>query len=164
MAKFAQDCMNKLDRVVERLSTSLGEGTDELALRTGMHSGEVTAGVLRGEKGRFQLFGGKSKTLIVKMPVSHQADSSLTIWLPMYRYGEYGFENGEYWDSKTDPSVSNNSRRFDSTRKTGLVGPKEGGSCCKGKRRDANVLFGIEGKKCSYDSQRECISEKLDGP
>jgi class 3 adenylate cyclase len=63
MAKFAQDCMNKLDRVVERLSTSLGEGTDELALRTGMHSGEVTAGVLRGEKGRFQLFGGKCKTL-----------------------------------------------------------------------------------------------------
>jgi class 3 adenylate cyclase len=55
--------MNKLDRVVERLSTSLGEGTDELALRTGMHSGEVTAGVLRGEKGRFQLFGGKCKTL-----------------------------------------------------------------------------------------------------
>ena len=63
MAKFAQDCMNELDRIVERLSASLGEGTDELALRTGMHSGEVTAGVLRGEKGRFQLFGGKCKTL-----------------------------------------------------------------------------------------------------
>ena len=62
MAKFAQDCMYKLDRVVERLSASLGEGTDELALRTGMHSGEVTAGVLRGEKGRFQLFGGEFKT------------------------------------------------------------------------------------------------------
>ena len=54
--------MNKLDRIVERLSGSLGEGTDELALRTGMHSGEVTAGVLRGERGRFQLFGGEFKT------------------------------------------------------------------------------------------------------
>jgi class 3 adenylate cyclase len=63
MAKFAQDCMNELDRIVERLSASLGEGTDELALRTGMHSGEVTAGVLRGEKGRFQLFGGKCEPL-----------------------------------------------------------------------------------------------------
>ena len=62
MAKFAQDCMSKLDRVVERLSTSLGEGTRELALRSGMHSGEVTAGVLRGEKGRFQLFGGEYTT------------------------------------------------------------------------------------------------------
>ena len=59
MARFAQDCMHKLDRTVERLSAALGEGTDELALRTGMHSGEVTAGVLRGEKGRFQLFGGE---------------------------------------------------------------------------------------------------------
>ena len=63
MAKFAHDCTNKLDRVVERLSTSLGEGTGDLALRSGMHSGEVTAGVLRGEKGRFQLFGGKCKIL-----------------------------------------------------------------------------------------------------
>jgi len=53
--------MNMLDRVVDRLSTTLGEGTRELALRSGMHSGEVTAGVLRGEKGRFQLFGGKGE-------------------------------------------------------------------------------------------------------
>jgi len=59
MAKFAHDCMTKLDHIIERLATTLGEGTDELALRTGMHSGEVTGGVLRGEKGRFQLFGGK---------------------------------------------------------------------------------------------------------
>jgi len=59
MAKFARDCMMRLDRIVEQLATTLGEGTDELALITGMHSGEVTAGVLRGEKGRFQLFGGK---------------------------------------------------------------------------------------------------------
>jgi len=51
--------MIRLDRVVERLTSTLGEGTDDLALRTGLHSGEVTAGVLRGEKGRFQLFGGK---------------------------------------------------------------------------------------------------------
>ena len=62
MARFAQDCMDKLDRIVERLSDSFGKGTDELALRTGMHSGEVTAGVLRGEKGRFQLFGGEFKS------------------------------------------------------------------------------------------------------
>jgi len=55
--------MNKLDRIVERLSGSLGEGTDELTLRIGMHSGEVTAGVLRGEKGRFQLFGGELEHL-----------------------------------------------------------------------------------------------------
>jgi class 3 adenylate cyclase len=54
--------MIKLDDIVERLAPTLGEGTDELALRTGMHSGEVTAGVLRGEKGRFQLFGDTVNT------------------------------------------------------------------------------------------------------
>jgi class 3 adenylate cyclase len=62
MAKFAHDCMIKLDHVVERLTPTLGVGTDELALRSGMHSGEVTAGVLRGDKGRFQLFGDTVNT------------------------------------------------------------------------------------------------------
>lgn len=60
MAKFAHECMVKLDEVVDRLTPILGEGTDNLALRTGIHSGEVTGGVLRGEKGRFQLFGDVS--------------------------------------------------------------------------------------------------------
>jgi hypothetical protein len=39
-----------------------GPGTDELAMRFGIHSGPVTAGVLRGEKSRFQLFGDTVNT------------------------------------------------------------------------------------------------------
>ena len=62
--------MIKLDQIVERLAGSLGEGTDKLALRTGMHSGEVTAGVLRGEKGRFQLFGGEFTYSCLRVSVS----------------------------------------------------------------------------------------------
>jgi class 3 adenylate cyclase len=62
MTKFAHDCMNKLAQVVEKLSESLGQGTEDLTLRIGMNSGEVTAGVLRGEKGRFQLFGDTVNT------------------------------------------------------------------------------------------------------
>jgi class 3 adenylate cyclase len=62
MAKFAHDCQNKLAQVIEKLSESLGQGTEDLALRIGMNSGEVTAGVLRGEKGRFQLFGDTVNT------------------------------------------------------------------------------------------------------
>eukprot|EP00339_Tiarina_fusa_P009010 CAMPEP_0117058878 /NCGR_PEP_ID=MMETSP0472-20121206/40893_1 /TAXON_ID=693140 ORGANISM="Tiarina fusus, Strain LIS" /NCGR_SAMPLE_ID=MMETSP0472 /ASSEMBLY_ACC=CAM_ASM_000603 /LENGTH=805 /DNA_ID=CAMNT_0004776357 /DNA_START=1 /DNA_END=2418 /DNA_ORIENTATION=+ len=62
MAKFANDCQHKLEQITAELTATLGEGTDDLALRTGMHSGEVTAGVLRGEKGRFQLFGDTVNT------------------------------------------------------------------------------------------------------
>ena len=35
----------------------MGPGTCELELRVGLHSGPVTAGVLRGQRSRFQLFG-----------------------------------------------------------------------------------------------------------
>jgi class 3 adenylate cyclase len=34
----------------------------DLALRIGMHSGPVTAGVLRGDRARFQLFGDTVNT------------------------------------------------------------------------------------------------------
>lgn len=44
------------------LKASLGEDTAELAMRFGLHSGPVTAGVLRGEKSRFQLFGNTVNT------------------------------------------------------------------------------------------------------
>jgi class 3 adenylate cyclase len=36
------------------------QGTSDLALRIGLNSGPTTAGVLRGEKARFQLFGDVS--------------------------------------------------------------------------------------------------------
>jgi class 3 adenylate cyclase len=37
------------------------QDTSDLALRIGLSSGPTTAGVLRGEKARFQLFGDVSK-------------------------------------------------------------------------------------------------------
>ena len=46
--------MNELTR---KLEVSLGPETGDLCMRFGLHSGPVTAGVLRGEKSRFQLFG-----------------------------------------------------------------------------------------------------------
>lgn len=57
MCKFANDCMTKMKVMTASLSVSLGEDTAELAMRVGLHSGSVTAGVLRGAKSRFQLFG-----------------------------------------------------------------------------------------------------------
>jgi class 3 adenylate cyclase len=62
MAKFAQDCLVKMKVLTMHLKESLGKDTADLSFRVGMHSGSVTAGVLRGDKGRFQLFGDTVNT------------------------------------------------------------------------------------------------------
>lgn len=62
MARFASDCLVKASEVFNHLEVTLGPGTSALNMRMGLHSGQVTAGVLRGEKGRFQLFGDTVNT------------------------------------------------------------------------------------------------------
>ncbi|CAB9497504.1 Receptor-type guanylate cyclase gcy [Seminavis robusta] len=65
MARFANDCMKSALELVHEdgeLCQKLGKDTSELAVRVGMHSGPVTAGVLRGDKQRFQIFGDTVNT------------------------------------------------------------------------------------------------------
>lgn len=57
MVKFAVDCVSTMHRLTMQLEEELGPETADLRLRVGLHSGPVLAGVLRGEKSRFQLFG-----------------------------------------------------------------------------------------------------------
>lgn len=62
MSRFAWEIKYTMHETCKKLESSLGPGTADLCLRIGLHSGPVTAGVLRGEKSRFQLFGDTVNT------------------------------------------------------------------------------------------------------
>ena len=58
MASFAL----QLPSLLSRALASQGLAPDALRLRVGLHSGSVTAGVLRGDRSRFQVFGDTVNT------------------------------------------------------------------------------------------------------
>jgi class 3 adenylate cyclase len=62
MCRFASDCVQKMNVLTKKLEVILGPDTTDLQMRVGLHSGPVTAGVLRGERSRFQLFGDTMNT------------------------------------------------------------------------------------------------------
>jgi class 3 adenylate cyclase len=62
MAQFAQKCVTKFHRCVRQLDLTLGPDTSDLKVRIGIHSGQVLAGVIRGERSRIQLFGDTVNT------------------------------------------------------------------------------------------------------
>jgi class 3 adenylate cyclase len=62
MARFACECRLKINQITKELEVSLGPDCGELRMRFGMNSGPVTAGVLRGDRARFQLFGDTVNT------------------------------------------------------------------------------------------------------
>ena len=62
MAEFANECRSKTNSVLEALKSEFGSSIENLSMRFGLHSGSVTAGVLRGWKSRFELFGDTINT------------------------------------------------------------------------------------------------------
>eukprot|EP00980_Cylindrotheca_fusiformis_P017448 scaffold5439_cov132-Cylindrotheca_fusiformis.AAC.7 len=62
MARFAAECVMEMADQVRALEVELGPDTADLGIRVGLHSGPVTAGVLRGDRARFQLFGDTVNT------------------------------------------------------------------------------------------------------
>ena len=62
MTRFARECLTKVNQLTAMLEKTLGPDTGDLFVRIGLHSGQVTAGVLKGEKVRFQLFGDTVNT------------------------------------------------------------------------------------------------------
>ncbi|KAG7341693.1 PAS domain containing protein [Nitzschia inconspicua] len=57
IARFAWDCHVKFNELVKEMEVELGPDTGDLQMRFGINSGPITAGVLLGERARFQLFG-----------------------------------------------------------------------------------------------------------
>lgn len=62
MVDFAQHILHQTAMIVKQLEKTLGPDTSDLRLRIGINSGPVTAGVLRGDRARFQLFGDTVNT------------------------------------------------------------------------------------------------------
>lgn len=62
MTNFARKCKRAIRQELSVLAEKLGIDTLDLAIRIGLHSGPVIAGVLRGDKARFQLFGDTMNT------------------------------------------------------------------------------------------------------
>ena len=56
ITRFARDCLSVFHPLTRKLDVVLGPDTSDLSLRIGLHSGPVTAGVLRGDRARFQLY------------------------------------------------------------------------------------------------------------
>lgn len=62
ITRFAMECVRRCKSLTKRLEVLLGPDTGDLRIRVGLHSGEVIAGVLRGSRSRFQLFGKTRRT------------------------------------------------------------------------------------------------------
>jgi class 3 adenylate cyclase len=109
MAKFTFDCMEKLKVVIRELEVTLGPDTADLSMRFGLHSGPVTAGVLRGDRARFQVFGDTVNTGKCQKEVRRILAARSPFHSPASRFFR-SFENGKYRLSRQDSYFADHGR------------------------------------------------------
>jgi hypothetical protein len=87
-------------------------------MRIGLNSGPTTAGVLRGEKSRFQLFGDVSavKGLCQRPKTKEYIDASPHRTMCVNSDGEYSGADGKQWCTKQDPSFAKDGRAHQARR------------------------------------------------
>jgi class 3 adenylate cyclase len=128
MTNFARQCMLRMREIVHELADELGEDTLNLQLRIGLHSGPVTAGVLRGQKARFQLFGDtvntasrmESNGIKGRVHCSQETADALILegkgyWLTPREEKIVAKGKGElqtYWILETDTKYSTSSTKY----------------------------------------------------
>ena len=104
MLRFARDIMNRMKKTVKKLELTLGPDTGELDLRIGIHSGPVTAGVLRGERARFQLC-----TLMIFIRIGLTLDMNIFLTLfalfRSWRHNEHVCEGRIHWHARAYSGV-----------------------------------------------------------
>jgi len=139
MARFARECMSRMQSVVRHLEVELGPDTAELSMRIGLHSGQVTAGVLRGDRARFQLFGDSVNTAarientgrpgrihLSKETAELLVKGGKEAWLEKRADQVYAKGKGKletYWLTLSEKSASgkgSNSKRSDNSATRGL--------------------------------------------
>ena len=94
MARFARDCLFRTRALTKKLEVTLGPDTGDLAMRMGIHSGPVTAGVLRGERSRFQLC---TLSCLRRFHLDPDLMRPLSVFIPSRRYHEHGSAHGAHW-------------------------------------------------------------------
>lgn len=98
MVRFAKASLMRVTELTRSLEAQLGPGTADLAMRIGIHSGPVTAGVLRGQK-----VGIRAPGLYAFLLLSHCVIGSLSI---VWRYYEHGSSYGDHWSQEQDSYLS----------------------------------------------------------
>lgn len=108
MAYFAADCMSALNELMPLLVAKLGPDTQNLTMRFGLHSGPVTAGVLKNARARFQLFGTISgNALATSGSFCCRCFSHFSfLFRTCRRYCQHSRSYGEYWAKGPDSSES----------------------------------------------------------